>query len=267
MDKEPLDPRIGQDNLNLRERGSSLSREVDHVVQTFNKVLRHREKIRLSLEDRLRNLHEKIRINKEKLNTLNRNLRIYDNNIDKIAENLERLKNEEELIKQNYQKLLEGTTVADLVEARTVTAVSITGGQAEETNLETLIQRRRDFLESLNNSFRQMDEELLSIGELREEVLAARKEILVKKDATLQKRTVLEETEEKLLEEEHRVQTELENSLKEERTLISEYTQIAGAVERSIELKEEVDRLLFSTLTSVESRGSGKPGETSSPEA
>ncbi|MEE9258795.1 MAG: hypothetical protein V3U37_04575, partial [Nitrospinaceae bacterium] len=184
--------------------------------------------------------------NSHLLQTLVRNIEIYDNNIAKIVSNLEQLDKEETEIKDNYQKMLRGASLEELPQA---------GGDREEDDAlsrENLIQRRRDYLETLNNSFRQMDEELYSIDGLRREMLQARSDIQRKKYEALQKKEIFEDNDRRFIDEVKRNETELDNSVNEERVLIDEFSNLLQKVQNCIEINDDIDHVLFSSLTAAE---------------
>jgi L-cysteine desulfidase len=95
---------------------------------------------------------------------------------------------------------------------------------------------------------------LLSIEKLRAELTNARAEILVKKDGAHKKVCVLEEEGKKLLDEVKGIESELESSIKEEGLLIKEFKVLIGKVESSLEIRGEMNHILFAHLTAAESR-------------
>ncbi|NIQ01502.1 MAG: hypothetical protein GWM98_07465 [Nitrospinaceae bacterium] len=99
---------IGQDNVGARERGGLTARELTRVVETFNKVLEYKERIRESLEEELGLLAKQTKENLERLKILGRNLEIYEQNMDKIASNLDALDHQEIQVKEKYENLLHG---------------------------------------------------------------------------------------------------------------------------------------------------------------
>lgn len=238
--------KVSRENISLREKGGYALREYDRVIETFNKVLHYKEKIRLTLEQKLSALNAQVEANRHLLQTLVRNIEIYDNNIAKIGSNLEQLDKEENETKENYQKMLRGASLEELPQA---------GGDPEGDDAlsrENLIQRRRDYLETLNNSFRQMDEELYSIDGLRREMLQARSDIQRKKDEALQKKEIFEDNDRRFIDEVKRNETELENSVNEERVLIDEFSNLLQKVQNCIEINDDIDHVLFSSLTAAE---------------
>jgi septal ring factor EnvC (AmiA/AmiB activator) len=238
---------ITQENLTIRERGNLSAQEYLRVVETFKKVLDYKEKFRNSLEAKLSAISKEVNENVENLETLMRNIDIYDQNIDKISSNVGNLYSEENTIKAQYEELLNGSVME--------------GAEPEEKNQdgqdgsrELLIQRRRNYLDNLDKSFKRMDSELLSIEKLRAELTNARGEILVKKDGAKKKVRLLEEAGKKLLEEVKRIEAELESSMIEEGLLIKEFKVLVGKVEFSLQISDEMDHILFTHLTAEESR-------------
>ena len=72
---------IASENSAARERGASVAREYERVVNTFNKVLSFKEKVRLSIEYRIFELKNSLAYNVGQLSILSRNLEIYELNI------------------------------------------------------------------------------------------------------------------------------------------------------------------------------------------
>jgi chromosome segregation ATPase len=236
---------ITQENLTIRERGNSSAHEYSRVVETFKKVLDYKEKFRNSLEEKLSAIGKEVNANVENLETLLRNIDIYDQNIDKISSNVGTLYSEESSIKAQYEELLNGSAVEDPVGK---------SNEDQEGSRELLIQRRRNYLDNLDKSFKRLDSELFSIEKLRAELTNARGEILVKKDGAQKKIRLLEEAGKKLLDEVKRIEAELESSIKEEGLLIKEFKVLVGKVESSLEISDEMDHILFTHLTAAESR-------------
>jgi len=233
----------------VRERGVSSAREYSRIVETFNRVLEYKEKFRMSIEGQLASIGKQVKENIENLETLMRNIDIYVQNIDKISNNLAQLQNEENSIKTRYEKLLSGSTELDSI-----------GGDRNNDDLDSagsreyLIQRRRNYLENLDKSFKCLDGELLSIEKLRSELTRARGEILVKKDDAQKKINILEENGIRLLEDVKKVEMELESSINEEGLLINEFKRLVNGAERTLEISDEIDHILFTYLTAAESK-------------
>ncbi|MBC8285392.1 MAG: hypothetical protein H8E32_16370 [Nitrospinae bacterium] len=177
-----------------------------------------------------------------------RNIDIYDQNIDKISSHLGNLYKEENSIKAKYEELLNGSSM------ETVDPSSEKSSEELEGSRELLIQRRRNYIENLDKSFKRLDNELFSIEKLRSELTHARGEILVKKDEAQKKIRMLEDAGKRLLDEVTRIEAELESSVKEEGLLIKEFKVLVGKVESSLEISDEIDHILFTYLTAAESR-------------
>ncbi len=241
-----------RENSAARERGESVAREYERVVNTFNKILEFKEKIRLSLENRIFDLQEHLSGDADKLCTLTRNIEIYDLNATKIASNLDDLLTEETGLKDNYNKLLQGASM-DMVGASVaddaLAQVSSIGG---ESSTENLMQKRDHYLDSLSSSFQNLDDDLRSVSSLRTEMLNARSEIFRKKEQALDKKAALEENGRHLEDELDKVKSDLEVSVREEEVLTLEYAQLINRVEGCIVVSEDTDKVLFSSLTAAD---------------
>lgn len=244
---------VASENSAARERGASVAREYERVVSIFNKVLLFKEKVRLSIEYRISELESSLVRNEGQLDILLRNLKIYELNISKIADNLEELLSEETSIKEKYNNLLQGASM-DTVSVTAVDDESVEekSGQASGSSAENLIQQRYHFLDNLNFSFQKLDNDLQSISSLQTEMLNARSKIFEKKEQALEKKVVLEENGSALKEECEKLESDLEISVREEEVLTLEYAQLINKVEGSIVLSDDIDRILFSSLTNVD---------------
>ena len=212
-----------------------------------------KEKVRLSIEYRISELESSLVRNEGQLDILLRNLKIYELNISKIADNLEELLSEETSIKEKYNNLLQGASM-DTVSVTAVDDESVEekSGQASGSSAENLIQQRYHFLDNLNFSFQKLDNDLQSISSLQTEMLNARSKIFEKKEQALEKKVVLEENGSALKEECEKLESDLEISVREEEVLTLEYAQLINKVEGSIVLSDDIDRILFSSLTNVD---------------
>ena len=253
MSESNMNGNVASENSVARERGASVAREYERVVSTFNKVLLLKEKVRLSIEYRISELESSLVRNEGQLDILLRNLKIYELNISKIADNLEELLSEETSIKEKYNNLLQGASM-DTVSVTAVDDESVEekSGQASGSSAENLIQQRYHFLDNLNFSFQKLDNDLQSISSLQTEMLNARSKIFEKKEQALEKKVVLEENGSALKEECEKLESDLEISVREEEVLTLEYAQLINKVEGSIVLSDDIDRILFSSLTNVD---------------
>jgi len=253
MSESNMNGNVASENSAARERGASVAREYERVVSIFNKVLLFKEKVRLSIEYRISELESSLVRNEGQLDILLRNLKIYELNISKIADNLEELLSEETSIKEKYNNLLQGASM-DTVSVTAVDDESVEekSGQASGSSAENLIQQRYHFLDNLNFSFQKLDNDLQSISSLQTEMLNARSKIFEKKEQALEKKVVLEENGSALKEECEKLESDLEISVREEEVLTLEYVQLINKVEGSIVLSDDIDRILFSSLTNVD---------------
>jgi len=249
MNESNMNVNVASENSAARERGASVAREYERVVNTFNKVLLFKEKVRLSLEHQINELESYSARNEDQLNTLSRNIEIYELNILKSSENIEELLAEETSIKEKYNNLLQGASM-DTVGVATLQEDEVEDNSAEGTrsSTEKLIQQRYHFLDNLNSSFQQLDNDLESINSLRTEMLQARSKICEKKEQAIEKKLILEENSRELYTESEKLESDLEISVKEEEVLTLEYAQLINKVEGSIVLGDDIDRILFSSL-------------------
>ncbi len=253
MSEYNINGNVASENSAARERGASVAREYERVVNTFNKVLLLKEKIRLSVEYRISELENFLDRNEEQLGTLSRNIKIYELNISRSVENLEELLIEETKTKDEYNNLLHGVSMETVgvtaVEEDSVEEMSL---QERGPSTENLIQQRYHFLDNLNSSFQKLDNELQSISLLQTEMHNARSEILEKKEQALEKKIILDENRRDLEQECEQLESDLEISVKEEEALTLEYAQLINKVEGSIVLGDDIDRILFSSLSTID---------------
>lgn len=248
---------IAQENISVREQGISSAREYSRVAETFSRVLEYKESFRLSIEGKLASIGQQVKNNIENLETLMRNIDIYSQNIDKISNNLGQLQTEENSIKARYEELLNGSSSMDTILMDDDKNDDLDPADSREL----LIQRRRNYLESLDQSFKRLDGELFSIEKLRSELTRARGEILVKKDEAQKQMINLEDNGSQFLDDVKRIEAELESTVNEERLLINEFKRLVNGAEKTLEISDEIDHILFTYLTAAESkdRSSRKP--------
>ena len=250
MSESGVNGNIAMENSAARERGASVAREYERVVNTFNKVLLFKEKVRLSIEYRIIELKNSLANNAGQLSILSRNLEIYELNISKIADHLDELLFEESSIKEKYNNLLQGASI-DMVGVAAVDDKSVEekGSQESGTSTENLIQQRYHFIDNLNFSFQKLDDDLKSVSLLQTEMRNTRSKIFEKKVQALEKKVVLDQNSRELEGECEKLESDLEISVKEEEVLTLEYAQLINKVEGSIVLGDDIDRILFSSLT------------------
>lgn len=241
---------VAQKNLMIRERASSSTHNYSIVVESFNKALDYKERLRISLEDKLGLIGKEVNGNVENLETLWRNIEIYDQNINKISGKLDNLSAEESSIKTKYEELLNGSSK----EFVSLDPTSENNPEDLDGSRELLIQRRRNYLKNLDKVFKRLDTELFLIEKLKSEFESARDEILSKKDEAQKKIHILEKNGKSLLNEVKEIEGELASSIKEENQLIKEFKALLEKTEISIEISEEIDHILLSCLTTSESK-------------
>ena len=66
----------------------------------------------------------------------------------------------------------------------------------------------------------------------------------------------LEEKGGRHLEDVKRIEIELESSIDEERLLVNEFKRLVNGAERTLEINQEIDHILFTYLTADESKNS-----------
>ena len=247
-----LNNNIANENSAARERGSSVAREFERVINTFNKVLSFKEKVRLASELRIRELSSHLKLNIDKLNTLDRNIEIYDSNILKIANNLEDLLAEEVSVKESYNRLLQGKQVSMVGVAIDFVEASDEKLSGNEPSTENLIQQRHHYLDNLSSSFQILDNDLKALNSLQSEMIISRSKIFEKKEIALEQKAGLMENESSLREDMESIGTHLEISVKEEEVLTLEYAQLINKVESCIVIGENIDKVLFSSLTAFD---------------
>jgi len=260
------DSKIQEDNIAAREKGLIIVREFDRVIRTFNKVLKHKDDCAKSMEAELRGLVKSLQENLDSQHAIDRNFEIFDDNIEKIILNLQHLEGEERTHASRYERLLNGVGIeADNQESESSPAFDATPADKDNNDLgalEKLRNRRENFLHNLSQEFESLEEKLASINKLRKELEDSRNEIREKRASSLEKKEALEEEGKKLLNEVGRLENELETTILEEKNLIEQSNKIIELVENSLELDEQTDHVLFSSLALAESaeRDSEFPG-------
>lgn len=257
---------IARLNNKTREDGEKLTREMDGVVQIFNRVLQYKEKERGILEKNIVDFQTRIDEHVAKIRVLDTNLNIYDANNEKVTIGLSNLDHQEMAIKKKYEALLSGSLnledVEDL-EAGKMTVQKRIAVDVEEKLIsrysethagrDNLMKRRREYLENLDNVFRRFDEDLFNIDGVRNNLLNARKEIEYKKEKALNSRFSLESNHEALMEEKLKYEEELIKSAREESYLLKEYRELIVPVTRHVEIRPQTDQVIFNLLGVVES--------------
>ena len=252
---EQRDPKINEESIAIREKGLIVSREFDRIVNTFNKVLDFKEKYGASLEGKFDELKIKLKKNLEELEAINLNIEIYDKNTEKIVSNLKQLDEDERKYFDQYERLLKGGGHESFNTGNgdDDPNPSSNGESDDVVPRKRLTHRREEFFDSLKTNFNKLDEKLASIDDLKTELHESRTEISQRKFQALEKKEELEEMGRKLVNDAGRLEKELSTTGGEEKTLIDEYNKLVSHVEGFLDLDENTDHVLFSSLSIAES--------------
>lgn len=251
------DIKLQEENIAAREKGLIIVHELERVVRTFNKVLKDKDDCAKSMEADLQGLGKILTENLDSQHVLDRNFETYDKNINEILLNLQHLEDEERTYAGRYESLLKGIGIEDenqeSGDSSASDAIPADNDNLDLDTLEKLRNRRENFFQILNQEFNSLEENLESIDNLRNELEESRNEIRVKKAHALEKKTSLKEEGKKLLNEVGRLESELETTILEEKNLVEQSVIMIKQVENSLELDENTDHVLFSSLASAES--------------
>jgi chromosome segregation ATPase len=263
----------GRNNTKVREEGSNLSRELEGVVQTFNNALEGMEKERTILVDRIDQLKLISEDTLGQLRILSTNLSIYDQNLAKVTAALDQLDGNEGMIKERYESLLLGSSnLSDLmplesgnlsVQKRvTMDVEEKLMGQYNKNCLgrDHLIKRRREYIESLDNAFKKFDEDLFYIDGVRNNLMGAFSEINAKKEKAKDMKASIEARYKTVTDEKKKLDKELENVIRQENYLISEYREVLRPIGASLEIKPQTDKMLFN-MTSEQNESDPSNGQ------
>lgn len=256
----------GRNNKKVREEGSTLSRELEGVVQTFNNALEAKEKERTVLVNRIDQLKLISEETLGQLRILSTNLSIYDQNLAKVTAALDQLDGNELIIKERYESLLLGSSnLSDLIplEPRNFSVQKRVTMDVEEKLMgqynknclgrDHLIKRRREYIELLDNAFKKFDEDLFYIDEVRKNLMGAFAEINAKKDKAKNMKASIEARYKSVTDEKKKLDKELESVMRQENYLINEYREVLRPIGASLEIKPQTDKMLFN-LTPEENK-------------
>jgi len=254
---------VSEKNHELRERSSALVREFARVVHTFCKVLYFKEKKRVGLKTQVDGLLAQVKSNRKKLEVVNHNIEVFKKNTLKVESTLKYLRSRESAIKEKYESLLSGGSLPDETEInlnRQLDGQEGSAAEEEEGTIdpisslirENLVKRREKYLQSLDGVFKKLEDELLSIESVQKELEQARADLAIKTEQAYETREALESVSRKLSSEANNLESGFENSVKEEKVLIQELEQMVSMVETHIEIKDQIDQILFSLLESTE---------------
>ena len=238
-----------QNNLKIRDCACSSTYSYTRMVESFNKVLDYKARLRNSLEAKLSSMGKAVNGCMDNLETLIRNIEVYDQNLDKVSNNLDNLNNKEISIKNKYEELLNGNSR----ESENLESYSEDITKDQSGPREVLIKRRQNYIEILGKSFGYLDNELFSIEKLKSELIFAKEEISEKKVKAEKKICVLKESGKRLLENVKDIEVELESSVKEEEKLIAELKSITEKTDDNMEISGEIEDILSTCLASIDS--------------
>lgn len=251
MQQSRENSKIAQESHIARERGETAVRKFDRVVSSFKNVLAYKEQMRVSHEEKVANLKSQLQENTERLETLARNIETYSENLTKIALNVEHLENEEHRVKQKYELLLQGSKDSSMI-----LDAKFQMGDVDKPSRDQLIQRRKDYLESLSGHFKELDDELLNIDGLMQKLLNARTDISRKREDALRNKAALDQNGQRLLGEIAQGETNREKAQQEEKILVQEFAKLVINVEGCLNLSEEIESVLLSYMKSSEQSSS-----------
>jgi len=258
MQKSRQETNLSQENQAARELGTSIAREFERVVETFNRVLQYKEKIGQGLENEIVRVGQQAKSNREELDSLNREIDRYSQSLSDIETRLSECQVNEKRLVEQYQKLLKGADQVDVALEQ-----HEEGGDSGARIREQLLRQKENFLERMQNNFKQLDEELLSTTSQKDELEKSRVEIEQQGSQARQRKQVLEATGHRLFNNLESYAQELEASIEEERILVDEFTKMIKNVESCVTLSEEIDRVLFSSLDAADGpRAFSQPSST-----
>ncbi|UCD12369.1 MAG: hypothetical protein JSU88_04605 [Nitrospinaceae bacterium] len=250
MQKSRNETNLSQENQAARELGISIARDFERVVETFTRVLQYKEKIGQGLENEIVRVGQQAKSHREELEGVNHEIELHTQGLNDIQTRLGECQMSEKRLVEQYQRLLKGAN--RLEDAQEDNEAS---GDSGAMLREKLLKQKENFLERMQSSFKQLDEELLSTTSLKDELEKTRVETEQKKEQALQRKQVLEATGHRLMNNLESYARELETSIDEERILVDEFTKMIKNVEGCVTLSEEIDRVLFSSLDAAEGPG------------
>lgn len=247
--------RVNFENRKIRDKGSFIAREFDRVVETFTKSLEFKEKIRLLLQKEIDDLIKHCNETVRQHEAIVKNIALYDQNLRDISFTLERLAQKEKILRKRYERLLSGSFQDD--ELQGITSI---GGesQTEDTpatlhplveedseNQDNLINRKKKYFQTLDCFFKNLDDELSSITSIRANLNKENSKIVLMREEGIITKKALESSHKRYLSEVKELEVELDKSVDEESFLIEEFCALVEQAGSQIELRQEVDQMLF----------------------
>lgn len=251
--------------LALKKEETLLVKEFQRIIDFFNRTLLLKEKIRIALMEKIIN-SEKLRNEVfEKLKRVVRNIEIYGKNLEQLDQKKKECSRRESRIKGKYEEILHSSSSTQLL-ALANEESEIFGDICQEllnisrdlqnigktTKKEELMKCRQEYMQGLQKLFQKMDEELVSIDKEKEKIKRFHLEIKKKKDKAVKQQTALKKNYNLLVDDVKKKKVDLEVSVQEEKTLISEYRKLIGRIQSSLKAIGDVEGILEKVNASSE---------------
>lgn len=254
-----------KDLVALKKEEALLVKEFQRIIDFFNRTLLLKEKIRIALMEKIIS-SEKLRNEVfEKLKKVVRNIEIYDKNLEQLEQKKMVFLERESRIKKKYEEILHSSSSSQLI-ALANEESEIFGDICQDllnisrdlqnigksTNREELMKCRQEYLKGLQKLFQRMDEELAAIDKEKEKAKRFHQEIKKKKDKANKQQIALKKNYNLLVEDVKKKKVDLEISVQEEKTLISEYRKLIGRIQSSLKIIGNVEGILERVNASTE---------------
>lgn len=266
---------LDKDLVALKKGESNLIRELQRVVDLFNRGLLVKEKVRVSLMEKIVQSEKTRNEVFEKLKKVVRNIEIYDKNLEHIEERKAEGQRREIWLKAKYEEILHHSSSSQIL-ALANEETQIFGEICQEllslneevgkinrgANREDFTKCREEYLRCLQKLFQKLDEQLSDMEKEREKLKKYSAEIKRKKEKAVKQQTALKKNYNLLLEDIKGKKVDLEVSVHEEKTLIAEYRRVLDRFHVDAGLSREMEELLEKILTSREAENeSGEEGD------
>lgn len=254
---------LDKDLVSLKKGESNLIRELQRVVDLFNRALLVKEKMRVFLMEKIVQSEKTRNEVFEKLKKVVRNVEIYDKNLEQIEERKAEGQKRETWLKTKYEEILHHASSSQIL-ALANEESDIFGGICQEllslneevakinrgTNREELTKCREEYLRCLQKLFQKLDEQLSEIEKNKEKLKKYSAEIKRKKEKAVKQQTALKKNYNLLLEDIKVKKVDLEVSVHEEKTLIAEYRRVLDRFRVDAGISREMEGLLEKILAS-----------------
>lgn len=239
-------------NSRAREEAGRVVREIMRLGETFVRALKQKDQVRTRMQSQISEKTEEANVAFASLETIIKNLDVYDASLRKLQTALRQLQQKELLIKNKYQGLLQGTGAEEWNPEKVA-----------ETNpgisREDLIEKRRLFLDELDKTFTSLEDELKEIETARKDLVDAETQLKAKRDKAYGVRVKLEDQRSHLLSELKNLESALTASINEEKTLVAELEGMSEKLSAPIQVTEDIDKLLFSSLNDSAPQSANAP--------